>query len=420
MTLRVAILAHGFIPQYRVRLYELLNRRADAEYVVFHGKAPSDLGTHAAQGPFAFPARHVRNREIRIGRWTAIYQPVVGAVMTGGYDAVVLGHEVRFLSGTLLAPLCKLRRIAVLFWGFGYHYDVEIGANPGDQPRRWGTSSILASKDRLTRMADGYLTYTSQGIEKLAEIGFPRERVHVLQNTIDVTRQLALHEGLLNVDPTEIRRELGLRPDSVLFLFIGRLIELKRVEELIEGVRRIIAENRVSRPIETVIVGAGPDEERLKAAARDVPGIRFVGELPLDEQAARYLKVAAALVIPGNVGLAVVHGFAHGRPMITRQHPLHGPEVNYIASGENGLIVDGDMEAFTETLARFADSPKWQQRLAAGALRTRDDFRIETMAERFHEAVRSTVARRRGHNGDAAARAPGVKSVKEPRHRPKF
>jgi glycosyltransferase involved in cell wall biosynthesis len=404
MPVRVAILAHGFIPKYRVRLYELLNRRDDAQYVVFHGTPPSDLGTRGAEGPFAFPAHHIDNREIRIGRWIAVYQPVLRAVLSGRYDAVVLGHEIRFLSNTILAPLCKLRGIAVLFWGFGYHYDVETGSNPAEHSKGWQTGGILASKNALTRMADGYLSYTSAGVDKLVEIGFPRDHVYVLQNTIDVTQQLLLHEKLSGADPAEIRRELGLLPHSVVLLFIGRLIDMKRVDVLIEAVRRIGAENRVSRPIETVIIGAGPVEDALKAAARDVGGVRFLGELPAGEQVARYLKVASALVIPGNVGLAVVHGFAHGRPTITRHHRLHGPEVNYITPGENGLIVDGDVAAFTDVLARFADSPEWQHELAAGALRRRDDFRIETMAERFDEAVRATIGRRR-RRGRAAASA---------------
>ena len=44
MRKRVAILHQGFIPVYRVKFYELLNRASDISYVVFHGAPPSDTG----------------------------------------------------------------------------------------------------------------------------------------------------------------------------------------------------------------------------------------------------------------------------------------------------------------------------------------------------------------------------------------
>src|ERR1700751_5414450 len=120
-----AILHQGFIPHYRVRFYELLNRPNGIEYIAFHGAPATNSGWVAAQGPFEFPNRWVNNRELRIGGWQAIYQPVIWEILSGRYDLVVLGHEIKFLSNILLALLCKARGMRVLYWGFGYH--VEVG-----------------------------------------------------------------------------------------------------------------------------------------------------------------------------------------------------------------------------------------------------------------------------------------------------
>jgi hypothetical protein len=80
--------------------------------------------------------------------------------------------------------------------------------------------------------------------------------------------------------------------------------------------------------------------------------------------------------------------------VITRELETHSPEIEYIEHEKTGLIVPGDLDAFATTLARFADSPEWQARLAAGALENRDSLRMDDMAARFDEATRITVARR--------------------------
>ena len=393
MTLRVAVLHQGFIPPYRVRFYELLNQRAGAEYVVFHGAPPSDTGSLAATGPFSFPNRPVRNREIRIGRWAAIYQPVLRDVLSGGFDAVVLGHEIKFLSNLALAALCGPRDTAVLFWGFGYH--VKIGLDLGSEAQGWVTASAGFIKDRLVRLADGYLAYTNGGVDRLCAIGFPRDHIYVLRNTIDVTEQIKLYDQFKAADPLALRRELGLLPDSVVLMFIGRLLEPRRADLLIEAARRINEGGLCPSFVEAIVIGSGPMADSLRRQGEGVPGVRLLGDIRDQSLIAKYMKVAAAVVIPGLANLAVNHAFAQGRPVITRQHDQHGPEVEYIVDGGNGLIVGGGVDEFVDALARFAASPEQQRRLTEGTLETRKSLRMEMMAERFDEAVRDTVDRKR-------------------------
>jgi len=128
---KIAILHHGYIPHYRVGFYEKLARAGRAEYTVFHGDAPSWIGVPAATGPFDFPNRRVRNHEFRIGPATAVYQPVVKEILAGGYDAVVLSAEAKFLSNTALALLAPLRGVAVLYWAFATATRRGGGCSPG-------------------------------------------------------------------------------------------------------------------------------------------------------------------------------------------------------------------------------------------------------------------------------------------------
>jgi glycosyltransferase involved in cell wall biosynthesis len=392
MPAKVAIVHHGYIPHYRAPLYEMLARRGAAEYTVFHGDPPSWIGAPAAQGPFAFPERRVENREFRVGPGTAVYQPVVREILTGGYDAVVLSAEVKFVSNVALALLAPLKRIAVLYWGFGYH--PQRGFRDSDAPHRGLFGGVNALKDSLTRMADGYLAYTATGVEKLAGIGYPRDRVFVMHNTIDVSEQCRLHDRVKADDEAQIRAQYGLQPDSVVFTFIGRLVQFKRVDLLIEAVR-LANRDRTGKPaIEAVVIGSGPLEAELRTLAADVPQIHFTGQLPPDERVARILKVSSAVAITGALGLLINHAFAHGKPVITRDHEAHGAEIEYLTHDDNGLVVPGDIAAYAETLCRYADTPDWQARLREGAFRAREAMSLEAMVDRFDDAIAATVARR--------------------------
>jgi glycosyltransferase involved in cell wall biosynthesis len=401
MSARVAILHQGFIPEYRVRFYELLAERPGIQYVVFHGRPYSGSGWQKAEGPFSFANRWVENREIMIGRWTAIYQPVVREILNGGYSAVVLGHEVKFLSSLLLAFLCKLKGVSVLYWGFGYHVKLGIGFT-AEASGLMATGARLI-KNALTRLCDGYLAYTQGGADRLARIGFPRDRTFVLRNTIDIAELSRVRDAVQDADTGEIRRALGLRPDSVVVMFIGRLLEAKQIDVLIDAVCEINQNGLARHFVEALIVGSGPLEPVLRTLAAEAPGVRLLGGIQDQRLLALYMRVAVAVIIPGQIGLAVNHAFALGRPLITRKHQLHSPEVEYLIDGENGLIIEGGRETFVDVLARFVDSPEWQERLAAGALKSREALRIEHMVESFDLAVRRTIERKHGRLKPAPA-----------------
>src|SRR5262249_37233513 len=148
----------------------------------------------------------------------------------------------------------------------------------------------------------------------------------------------------------------GLRPDSTVFVYIGRLVQFKRVDQLIEAVQQVNRTRPAESAIETIIIGDGPLDEELKAQAGGDPSIHFLGALPPNIEIARCLRVASGVAIAGAIGLLVNHAFAHGKPVITRAHDGHGAEIEYVAHGENGLIVPGDIDAFAAALAEFAES----------------------------------------------------------------
>lgn len=384
---RIAVLHQGFIPVYRVRLFEMLNDVTGNEYVVFHGDPPRGVGHQAVAGPFRFPNVRVNNREIAIARSSVIYQPVLRAVLRGGFDALIVGHEIKFVASMMLFAWFKATGRPALLWGHGLHRPNALW------PAR-------ASSRLLARAADAYLAYTPKGRDQLAAAGVDPDRIFVARNTLDVATQQQAMRRLDGVTTDDIRGRFGLRPDSRVLLSIGRLIPRKSVDALIAATRLLNADPTLP-PVEVVVAGDGPEREALTHLARDLPNLHFLGNRYDPDEVAALMKVATAVVLPGTVGLAVNHAFACGRPVVTRENPLHPPEIEYVESGRNGLIAGPGVDSLTDALRNLLRDKVLQQRLAAGATATGASLTLEHTAEQFDAAVAFALASRRAAPSEA-------------------
>jgi glycosyltransferase involved in cell wall biosynthesis len=383
---RIAVLKDGFVPEYRAEFFARLGRMAEVEYVIFHGQAPRDTGHRAARGPFSFPQARFANRELRLGQRTLVYQPAVRAVAGPAFDGAVLGAELKMLAHVVLFPLLKLRGRPVLLWGQGG----EKGEDRSAAMEAIGKAGA-ALKRTAAEHADGYIAYTSAGRDSLTESGIDPAKVFVVRNTLDVEGEIELHARLSDEPVDALREELGLRRDSVVLLFVGRVYPEKKLSEFVSMLRALRDRKLARCPVEGVVIGDGPDLERVEREADGLEGVHFVGEIRDRTHVARYLRVSSAMVIPGKVGLAVNHAFAHGVPVITRSGPLHAPEFEYLEHGHNSIVSEGDLGAFADAIAELVDSPERRAVLARGALESREGLTVAAMATSFHHAVCQTL-----------------------------
>ena len=385
---RIAVFHQGCVPVYRRGFFEHLSRMSANRYTVFHGAPPSNISLQAAKPPFAFENVELNNRELKIGGSIAVWQPAVWRYLTGGYDGLIVGHEFKFLSSLVMVACSRVLRRPVIWWGFGYrkaYGSWQGGGGPGLKDRL-----AIWAADRLARFGDGYLAYTEKGRDHLLSIGMAEDRIQVVRNTIDVEEQVKLAQAVADMPDREIRAEFGLKPDSTVFLYVGRLVPRKRVDMLIDFAKRF--PDVGGKPVEVLVVGDGEEMPKLREQASGTNNVHFTGAIdPSDVRIAKAMKVACAVVIPGYLGLAINHAFAHARPVVTQKHDFHSPEIEYLTEGYDALLIGGDEEAFCEGLAAFAASPDEQARLAANAGKTRESLRIGQMVEAFDGFVSRIV-----------------------------
>lgn len=188
-------------------------------------------------------------------------------------------------------------------------------------------------KRRLQREGALFLAVSDALRDQAIARGFPAARTRTHYNGVDLDR----------FHPAGEPREPGL------ILHVGRLVEKKGTEVLIEALAR-------TPGARLVIIGDGPLRRDLERRAG--PKVRFLGALATDEVAA-WMRRASVLAAPSATardgdaeGLpnVVVEAAASGLPVVATRHSGI-PEA--VEDGVTGLLVpEGDAAALAEALAQ--------------------------------------------------------------------
>lgn len=184
------------------------------------------------------------------------------------------------------------------------------------------------------------------------------------------------------------------------FLFVGVLRYYKGLHILVEAAR--------TTGLPVVVVGDGPERERLSNQASGVENIHFLGFRD-DADKFTLIRLAGAMVFPSHLraeafGVSLLEASAVGRPMITTDIGTGTSLVN--AHGETGLVVPpGDAVALAEAMVYLAERP---------LLRDRMGFAAKERCRRFFSSDVVGAAYRRLYDKvlglDSAAVAGGGKS----------
>lgn len=162
----------------------------------------------------------------------------------------------------------------------------------------------------------------------------------------------------------DVEREAALRAQfgQGFFLFVGVLRYYKGLHFLVEAARR------TGLPV--VIVGDGPERERLQAQAAGLRNIHFLGYRD-DADKFALIRLARAMVFPSHLraeafGVSLLEASAMGRPMITTDIGTGTSLVN--AHGDTGLVVPpGDVDALAAAMQQLHGNPLLGDRMGFAA-----------------------------------------------------
>lgn len=367
------------LSQYRVTFHKLVRDILTRQGIDYQLVYSDPTGDAAAKGDTASLdwATRVPVSDFKIAGQTFHWQSALAPIKNS--DLTIVSQENKLLLNYWLQMRYSLFGRRMGFFGHGR-------SSAGGRFPRIGR--IL--KRFLATRVHWWFAYTPEVADLIADYGFPRERISINYNSIDMGELLG---ELATIDDKELdtfRHRHGIGSGRI-GLYLGALYEDKRIDFLIEAAKRI----RTRVPdFELVVVGAGPEAHLAEKAAEECSFIHAVGPL-FGRDKAIALKAATTCLLPGAVGLAILDTFAAGCPLITTSAPGHGPEINYLDTGKNGILVDqaDSVEAYSDAVVRLMTDDQELERLKDGARKSADLYSIENMARHFSEGVIAATRR---------------------------
>jgi len=250
-----------------------------------------------------------------------------------------------------------------------------------------GEHDLAQRLDNLTtRFADHVVSNSQSGAEFVRDYWVPADRVSVVNNGRDLTR-------FDREAPEGLRESLGVPEDARLVGTVGRLIDRKGHDELLDAWVRVRAD---CPDAHLIVVGDGPRRTHLAARAsyHDIEdSVHFAG---LRDDVPDLLATMDAFVFPSHYeGLpgALLEAMAAGLPCVAT--PVDG-NGELLEAYDSGLFFDvGDDDAMAGALALVLDNPDVAAKLGENAQqRTRERFDIDTMVGDFETVYERLLARR--------------------------
>lgn len=235
---------------------------------------------------------------------------------------------------------------------------------------------------RFHRRSGRVYTPSDPARDDLARLGV--HEVEVWGRSVDV------EQFSPNMWSGALRERLGVDDDFV-FLHVGRLAAEKNVELVIDAFR-LFREAHSGFRAALVIAGDGPSAPVLRARARGVGGVHFLGNLERRFILPLLYASADAFVYASEtetLGLVVLEAMASGIPVIAT--PAGGVADN-LRHEVNGLAFPArDARAMAGAMTRLIADPPLRRRLAEGARRWALSKSWEIELDRLDESYREVV-----------------------------
>jgi glycosyltransferase involved in cell wall biosynthesis len=360
------------IPHYRAPFFEQLRSLLHERHIGL------DLAYSAGGMSKLLPGSLPWARAVPTARWRGlVYQHVIG--LSKKADLVIVPQEVKYVSLAWLFARRATGRMKLAFWGHGRNMQARKRNSWPEKAKRF-----------LSARVDWWFAYNEHSAAMVRELGFPADRMTLVDNAIDTKTLIAARNALSPETIESAKANLGINSANVA-IYTGGLYEEKRIPFLLEAASKV----RAQLPdFHLIVIGGGPQKDLVAQAARNNSWIHYVGPRD-DTEKLPYWALSQVSLMPGLVGLGVLDSFALGVPLVATAYPYHSPEIEYLRDGVNGIMVKDweSTDAYANTVISLLVNYNMRDQMAAEGRKAAAFYTVETMALNFAKGVQAALQR---------------------------
>ncbi|MFC7420035.1 glycosyltransferase family 4 protein [Iodobacter arcticus] len=359
------------LPHYRLPFFEALRQELEergCRLRLLHGMPNKDELSKNDSGELPW-AEKLPTHYLLGGRicWQPFFEKIKNA------DLVICSHENKLVFNLVAQYLYPSIKVAL----FGH------GANLQGNPDSWSEKV----KRVIAKRADWWFGYTAMSLPLINRFDFPVDRVTIANNSIDTHQMAKLFGDIDDSKKDIIRSKLKINSKNV-GVFIGSFYEEKRIEFMLEAIFKI---KKLVPDFEMLIAGDGVQRKLIEDFCHEHHWAKYVG-LCKGKEKVELLSVSTVMINPGLVGLGILDSFVCAVPMITTDCGVHSPEIAYLKSGVNGLLVDFSQDKYATAVIELMDDQVKLSAMQQACLESAKQYSVENMARNFAEGIIKCLA----------------------------
>ena len=236
---------------------------------------------------------------------------------------IIEGHDWLGIIGGMIAK--KELGIPLMF----HVHSTEVGRSVGR-----GSHVIKDIEFEGGQVADCVITVSNAMKDELEKLGFPPHKIRVCWNGVDPTKYDP--NKVSNEERLSLRRDYGINNNENMLLFIGRLVTVKGVDNLVKSMPSVLQDFPNTK---LVILGIGDMEWTLKSLVEKL-GIKnnviITTEFVSEAERIKHYAAADCVVLPSiyePFGIVCTESMSMAKPTVVGARGTNGFREQIIPSG---------------------------------------------------------------------------------------